>query len=90
MNSKARAYLDTEFDGHLALPESLLDDLGLPDYLTPYRLAGDQQVWVPSYEGTVALVGLDLALSALIIALGTELPLGRRVLDRFAVNFDHG
>ncbi|MBI2886321.1 MAG: hypothetical protein HYY02_03830 [Chloroflexi bacterium] len=84
------AYLDTGFDGHLAVPESMLAELGLPDYLTPYRLVGEQRIWAPSYEGSLTLLGFDPSFPASIVALGTELLLGRHLIDRFTVTFDHG
>lgn len=84
------AYLDTGFDGHLCLPESIVDALGLPDLLVAYRLAGNQRVRVPAYEGSVTLLGLDISLPASILALGDEMILGRHIVDRFWVTFDHG
>ena len=84
------AYLDTGFEGYLSVPESMMESLGLPDYLTPYRLAGGQLVWAPTYDGTLSLLGLDVPMSALIIALGTELLLGRQIIDHLIVTFEYG
>ncbi|MBM2826966.1 MAG: hypothetical protein HW403_1030 [Dehalococcoidia bacterium] len=83
------AYVDTGFDGHLAIPESAAGLLGLPDLLIPYRLASNQQVSAPAYAGSITLLGWSL-LPATIIAMGSEMILGRRIIDSFRVTFDHG
>lgn len=84
------ALVDTGFDGHLALPEALLDRLPEPMYVRRVRTASGQVVRVPVYLGSIELVDQPGAIDALIIALGDEYLLGLPVLNLFKVTFDHG
>ena len=82
--------MDTGFTGHLAMSASMLNRiLGLPDTRTTWELADENTVDAPVYFGTVEIVGL-LPVPAAIIALGREYILGRGVIDRFKITFDHG
>jgi predicted aspartyl protease len=84
------AYIDTGCDGDLCIPESAVEQLGLPVHVAPYRLAVAQRIWAPEYRGTLGILGWDLRLPAVIVALGSEVLQGRRVVDRFRVTFDGG
>lgn len=84
------ALVDTGFDGHLALPEALIDRLPEPMYLRRVRTASGQVVRVPVYLGSIELVDQPGPIDALIIALGDEYLLGLPVLNHFKVTFDHG
>lgn len=84
------ALVDTGFDGHLAIPEALVDDLPEPLYVRRVRTASGQIVRVPVYVGTVKLAEHPNPIDALIIALGDEYLLGLPTLNHFKVTFDHG
>jgi len=85
------ALLDTGFEGALAIPSSTLNlGLGSPDTSTNWQLANDSVVEAPVYSGAVEIVGLAVIPAADITALVDEYLLGRGILDRFEVSFDHG
>jgi predicted aspartyl protease len=84
------ALVDTGFTGDLVLPASILDDaLGLPDARIDWELADSSTIDAPIYFGTLEIVGLPSAFAAITV-LGTEYILGRGIIDRFRVTFDHG
>ncbi len=84
------AFVDTGFDGFLVLPDTYLPRLGLPDLAGSWTLADGSTVAAPEFRGTVRIVGLEQLVQAQITCLGTEVILGRAVVDRFAITFDHG
>jgi clan AA aspartic protease len=90
LEGQAFALVDTGFDGHLAIPESLVEELPEPLYVRRVRTASGQIVRVPVYVGTVELVEPSGPIDALIIALGDEYLLGLPTLNHFKVTFDHG
>lgn len=84
------ALLDTGFTGHLAIPTSLLNgDMGLPDGRVDWELADGSTIDAPLYFGALEIGGLP-PVPALITVLGNDYVLGRGVIDRFKVTFDHG
>ncbi len=86
----ASALLDTGFTGDLVVPTSLLtSSLGLPDARVDWELADGSIVGAPVYFGIIEIVGLA-RVPATVAALGNEYILGRGVIDRFRVTFDHG
>ncbi len=86
----AFALVDTGFEGHLVVPESLTGTLPRPIYARRVRTASGEIVPVPVYLGTVELLDQPGAVEALIIALGDEYLIGIEPLNHFAVTFDHG
>lgn len=87
---KTLALLDTGFTGHLAIPTSILNgDLGLPDTRVDWELADGKKIDAPLYFGNVEIVGFD-SIPAAITILGNEYIIGRGILDRYAITFDHG
>ncbi len=84
------AFVDTGFDGFLVLPDSYLAQLGSPDFVARVSLADGSAVEAPESRGIVAIAGLPSVVQARIMCLGTEIILGRAVVDRFAITFDHG
>ena len=87
---EAFALVDTGFDGHLAVPDSLLPTLPPPSYVRRVRTASGEIVHVPVYLGTVELVDQPGLLDALVIALGDEYLIGLAIMNHFRVTFDHG
>lgn len=87
---EACALVDTGFDGHLVIPESMVSSLPGSTLADRIRTASGEIVYVPAYRGTVELVDLPGAVPALIIALGDEYLLGLETLNHFRVTFDHG
>lgn len=84
------ALVDTGFDGFLIFPDSYLPQLGSPDFVGRWTLAGGSVVEAAEFRGTVAITGLQRVVQARITCLGSEIILGRAVVDRFAITFDHG
>ena len=85
------ALLDTGFTWELVVPRDLLsEETGLPEEHADWELADGRVVDAPVYLGSLEIVGLPPITSVAVIALGTEYVLGRGVLDRFEVVFDHG
>ena len=90
-NYQGLALLDTGFTGELIVPQGTpSEETGLPEEHTDWELADGRVVDAPVYLGSLEIVGLSLIPSIAVIALGTEYVLGRGVLDRFEVVFDHG
>jgi len=90
--SRFRALLDTDFDGHLVLPEAFSAQFGKPDFLVKTRLADGAEKEFPAYQGGVEIVGLGLPVAYLteIILLGDECLMGQGIIKRLKVTFDHG
>jgi predicted aspartyl protease len=87
---EAAALVDTGFTGDLAVPRSFFEpDVGLPDARSAWELADGTTIDAPLYVATVEIVGLP-PIPAALIALGNEFILGRGIIDRFKVTFEHG
>lgn len=84
------AFVDTGFDGFLILPETYLSQLGPPDFVGRWSLADGSAIEAAEFRGTVRIAGLERLVRARITCLGTEVILGRAVVDRFSITFDHG
>jgi predicted aspartyl protease len=90
LSAEAPALLDTGFTGDLALPTRLLSgNIGLPDTRVGWELGDGSIASAPIYLGTIELIGLP-PFTAAVTFIGDEYILGRGVLDRFSVTFDHG
>lgn len=83
------ALVDTGFDGDFSIPPALLPAGAAPYDYQVWRTAFESQRETPIYYGTVRVGDLD-PVPARIAALGTEPILGRGVIDRYRVTFDHG
>jgi hypothetical protein len=57
---------------------------------TTLRMADGRFVGYPFHEGQLEVVGLDVKLQVAIALGGSEILIGRRIIDRFRVTFDHG
>ena len=88
--SNIPAYIDTGFDGYLIVPEYLVIELGEPDYVSEWELGDGSIVEAQDYLGTLEIVGLEENIEVRISAIGTEFILGRSIIDRYCVLFDHG
>ena len=88
--SNIPAYIDTGFDGYLIVPEYLVIELGEPDYVSEWELGDGSIVEAQDYLGTLEIVGLEENIEVRITAIGTEFILGRSIIDRYCVLFDHG
>lgn len=85
-----RALLDTGFDGHLILPETLSAQLGSPDFMVTTRLADGTEKEFQAYHGGVEIVGLGVVHLARLTLLGDECLMGQGIIKRLKVTFDHG
>ena len=85
-----RALVDTGFDGHVILPESLGEQLGKPDYLSKSWLADSTERDTPEYQGGVEIVGLNITFLGRMTLLGNECLIGQEIIKRLKVTFDHG
>jgi len=87
---EAVALLDTGFDGHLVVPESLIGTLSKPNERRRYQTASGESVVAAAYVGTVESVELPGPVAARITALGDEYLVGLRMMNHFRITFDHG
>ena len=83
------ALVDTGFDGHLIIPRQIARQLGAPDSVAAWAMADGRRVVTSGYRGIVELVGVG-AFPSTVVALGDEYIIGRAVIDRLRVTFDHG
>ena len=84
------ALVDTGYDGHLILPT-----IRLPEDVEPFtqrwlQSADGRLSRLPSYRGEIEIVGLSAVLPCPTVIGGSEVLLGRKILDNFRVTFDHG
>jgi predicted aspartyl protease len=84
----AEALVDTGFDGYLAVPEALLRGVA-PSGHQMVGLADGSALRIPYYRGLIRLGELS-PVPCLIITLGDEVIVGRRVTDRYYMVFDRG
>lgn len=83
------AFLDTGFDGDIAVPHTSIADGDPPGGYLSCRLADGSDMLSPFYRGTIRVGGLG-SFSVVIVALGDEPLVRRGVSDRFKVILDHG
>ena len=83
------ALLDTGFDGDVAVPAALIGNSGPPDSFKLWVLADGSRVRAAVYAGT-AQVGELPPMPVDIIALGSELIIGRGVTDLYRIILDRG
>ncbi len=83
------AVVDTGFDGDLSVPPELVPEGVSPITRQAWRFANESVVEAPVYAGIVQVGDFD-PVPARIAALGTEVILGRGIIDRYRVIFDHG
>ncbi|HZA22020.1 MAG TPA: hypothetical protein VFA32_05350 [Dehalococcoidia bacterium] len=75
-NTYEEALIGTGFDGGIAVPPSLSEDVGSP-------------VTAPVYRGSFQVGDLG-PFPAAVTALGDEILIGLEVVSRFAITLDHG
>lgn len=85
----AEAFLDTGFDGDVAVPPGLITDREPPDVYLPWRLADGSEIIAPAYLGTIK-VGQIGSFPTLVVALGDEILIGQGIAARFLITLDHG
>jgi predicted aspartyl protease len=83
------AVLDTGFEGEVMIPPSLIPVGEVPDAAFTWVFPDGSVVSAPAYAGTIQLGQLGI-FGVMITGLGIEILVGRQVLDRFKVCFDHG
>jgi predicted aspartyl protease len=83
------ALIDTGFDGGIAVPLSLLEDVGPPDSHELWAPVVGPSVTAPVYRGSFQVGDLG-PFPIAVTALGDEILVGLEVISRFAVTFDHG
>lgn len=81
--------VDTGFDGGLAVPRDLIPATLAPFGHSDWKLADETLVRIPAYVGIVTIGSLT-PIPTLVLALGDDPLLGRRVIDNFKLVFDHG
>lgn len=86
---KLDAMIDTGFDGGVVIPRSLLNPSLEPVRYLPWLLADDSEILLPVFAGVVQ-IGDFPPLKTVVMPLGDEPLLGRRVIDNYKVIFDHG
>ena len=89
-NAVFRVLLDTGFDGHLVLPESVSTQLASPDFFISTRLADGREQQFPAYRGGIEIIDLGVVYLARLTLLGDECLMGQGIIKRLKVTFDHG
>lgn len=85
------ALIDTGFTGNLVVPESLwTQELGQADGRVNLIVADGGIVRAPVYLGSIELLGVPEISGLRITFMGDQYILGRGIIDRFKVTFDHG
>jgi len=84
----AEALVDTGFDGYLAVPETLLANEA-PNGRLVIGLADASTRTIPYYRARLRLGDLP-PVEGLVIALGDEVIIGRRITDLYYMVFDRG
>ncbi len=84
------ALLDTGYDGTLIIPDSLVALLGQGDTTSTIIVGDGRPVESPVYFGSLEINGLTPIPLLPITAIGDEFILGRGLMDRYRVCFDHG
>ncbi len=90
MDHEIEALVDTGFDGDVVLPLSTITAIDPPDGYLEWRLADASEVLAPYYLATAEIVGLQGSFAVVVSALGDEAMIGRSLIARFTVIFDHG
>ena len=83
-----QALVDRGFDGFLAIPVEVGNELGHPDGRRRVRIADGQVIRVPWYLGEAQVIGRSVPVQ--VIALSDEYIVGLGVLNNFRVTLDHG
>jgi predicted aspartyl protease len=83
------ALVDTGFEGGIAVPPSLLENLGPPDGYELWAPVVGTPVLADVYYGSFQVDALG-PFPVAITALGDEVLIGLEVIIRFIVTFDHG
>ncbi|MCH7800017.1 MAG: hypothetical protein IIC24_00585 [Chloroflexi bacterium] len=90
MTFNGSALLDTGFEDALAVPSSLLEELpGPAEFQGRWQVADDRIITAPTYVGEVEFADMG-RLSIQFTVLGHEFIVGRRIMNRYRVCFDHG
>lgn len=84
------AYVDTGFDGYLIVPAVQAGLLGPSQFSAPWELGDGSVVQAQEYRGEVHVSGLAVTVPARITLLGEEYLLGRGIVDRLRMTFEHG
>jgi len=82
------AYLDTGFEGGLAIPAAAASQVDAASGWTPLRLADGSVDYVPIWSGAVVIEERSFRVD--VVALGPQYLLGREVLDQMEVCFEFG
>lgn len=83
-----QALVDTGFEGDLAVPEAM--EIGAaPNEIQRWALADGSVVAAAVYYSIVQLGSFDPG-PARVAPLGEEVVVGRGIIDRYRVTFDHG
>jgi predicted aspartyl protease len=88
-NTYEEALIGTGFDGGIAVPPSLLEDVGPPDGHELWVPVVGSPVTAPVYRGSFQVGDLG-PFPAAVTALGDEILIGLEVVSRFAITLDHG
>lgn len=88
-NIKIEALVDTGFDGDVTVPPEMVLNGKPPEGYLPWTLADETKINAPYFLGKIR-IGKFQAFNVLVTALGDEPLIGRGVIDRFKVIFDHG
>ena len=81
--------VDTGFDSGVSIPRQMITTPLIPIGHHTFQLADASEIVARVYVGHVTIGDLQ-SIETLVITLGDEPLLGRRVIDHYKVTFDHG
>lgn len=84
------ALLDTGFDGEVVLPTSMLGDLGLPESTGHWILADGSSAISITFLGEAQISGVGDTMPVTVHVIGSEVMVGRRLIESYRVILDHG
>ena len=84
------ALLDTGYDGTLVIPYTFITEFGTGDTSRTLIVGDGRSVESPVYFGSLEVIGLVPIPLLPITAIGEEFILGRGIMNRYNVCFDHG
>jgi hypothetical protein len=88
MDLEIEAWLDTGFEGGIAIPASMEHDILASAGESTVQVADGHQIIVPTWMGSVEIA--EAVFQCEVVALGSRVLLGLQVMDRMDVLFQRG
>ena len=86
---EAEAFLDTGFEGGIAVPAAMLEGIGEADEEAQWRPIGGRPIYAPVYNGSFSVGNLG-PFPVKVTALGDEILIGQQAIAHLTITLDHG